>query len=130
MWGCCLAPPPWCGLTHGGARCVPLRSERCPRPTGRTSGRAWCRRSCNRLDHAPLTAGHLVGDLDAVAVGVPDVDPDGMAVVRHMVDRYVLLFNAEVQLLQVVEALHIPCHVVEPHLPFLGSWSILAHFDQ
>src|SRR5262249_20804657 len=67
---------------------------------------------------SPLTAGHLVGDLDPVAVRVPDVDTDGMAVVRHTLDLYVLLFNAEVQLLQVVEAVHIPRHVVEPHLPF------------
>ena len=78
----------------------------------------------------PLTAGHLVGDLDPVAVGVPDVDTDGMAVVRHMLDLYVLLFNAEVQLLQVVEAVHIPRQVVEPHLPFLGPWGLLSHFHQ
>src|SRR5437867_1609512 len=76
----------------------------------------------------PLTAGHLIRDLDAVAVWVPDVDTDGMAVVRHMLDRYVLLFNAEVEILQVVEAVHIPRHVVEPHLPFLGPWSLLSHF--
>src|SRR2546428_12128306 len=78
----------------------------------------------------PLTAGHLVGDLDAVAVRVPNVDTDGMAVVRHMLDLYMLLFNAEVQLLQFVEAVHIPRHVVESHLPFLGPWSILSHFYQ
>src|SRR5262250_3486918 len=56
----------------------------------------------------PLTAGHLVGDLDPIAVWVPDIDTDGMAVVRHTLDLDVLLFNAEVKLLQVVEAVHIP----------------------
>src|SRR5262245_5542945 len=78
----------------------------------------------------PLTTGHLVGDLDPIAVWVPNVDTDGMAVVRHTLDLYVPLFNTEVQLLQVVEAVHIPRHVVESHLPFLGSWGILAHFYQ
>src|SRR5262245_648726 len=78
----------------------------------------------------PLTARHLVGDLDPVAIRAPDVDTDGMAMVRYMLDLYVLLFNAEVQLLQVVEAVHIPSHVVESHLPFLGPWGILSHFYQ
>ncbi len=96
--------------------CVPLHPWRFPRQAA-TLGAA---------DHVtvyimpPRTAGHLVGDLDPVAVGVLDVDTDGMAVVRHMLDRYVFLFNAEVKLLQIVEAVHIPSHVVESHLSFLG----------
>jgi hypothetical protein len=53
-----------------------------------------------------------------------------MAVVRHTLDLYVLLLNSEVQLLQVVDAVHIPSHMVEPHLPFLGPWSVLSHLHQ
>ena len=61
---------------------------------------------------APLSRGHLVGKLDAIAVWVADVDADGVAVVRYALDLYVLLFDPEIELLQVVEAVHVPGHVV------------------
>ena len=41
----------------------------------------------------PLAAGHLVGDLYAVAVEVVDVDPYGDTVVRHSLYRNVLFLS-------------------------------------
>ena len=48
---------------------------------------------------APFAGGHLVGQLDAIAVWVADVYADGVAVVRHALDLYVLLLDPEVEFL-------------------------------
>jgi hypothetical protein len=44
----------------------------------------------------PLTARCLVGDLDPVAVWVPDVDTNGMAMVRYTLDLYMLFVTTQV----------------------------------
>ena len=60
----------------------------------------------------PFAARHLIGNLDAIAIRVVDVDTDSVAVIRYPLNLYVFLFDPEINLLQVLKATHIPGHMV------------------
>src|SRR5262252_8953313 len=78
----------------------------------------------------PLVPGQLVGHFNAIAVGITEINANGDAVVRHMVNSNVLLFEALIHLLQIVQAMHHPGHVIEAHLPLLLQGSVVTHLDQ
>ena len=72
----------------------------------------------------PLAAGSLVVNLNAVAIGVPEVDAQGDTVVGHF-KLNALLFDMSVELFQVVQAVYPPGHVVEAYAAGLDA--VLAH---
>ena len=78
----------------------------------------------------PLAARQLVGNLNAVAVRVMEIDADGNAVVGNVVDGDVLFPHPPIELLQVRQAFHHPGHVVQPHLAMLKARSVRPHFNQ
>src|SRR6058998_1535338 len=77
----------------------------------------------------PLAARLLVVDLEAVAVGIREVDADGHGVVRHA-DGHVLGLQPLVHLGEVLETAHAPGHVVQTHALLLGPGRVLAHLEQ
>src|SRR6266571_5491088 len=52
----------------------------------------------------PLVPGQLVGHFNAIAVGIAEINANGDAMVRHMINSDVLLFEALIHLLQIVQA--------------------------
>src|SRR5439155_14344986 len=64
----------------------------------------------------PFGARHLVEHLDAVAVGIAQVDAERDPVIRDMLDRLSLRLDALVELLQIIKAFEAPGHVVEADL--------------
>src|SRR5262245_66292200 len=77
----------------------------------------------------PLAARLLEVDLEAVAVGIREVDADRNGVVRHA-DGNVPGLQPMVHLGEVLEASHAPGHVVQSHALLLGPRRVLAHFEQ
>src|SRR5215472_6039945 len=78
----------------------------------------------------PLGARHLVKHLDTVAVGIARIDAERDAMIGNMLDRPAFGFDAAVKILQIVERLEPPCHVVEPDLTLLLQRRILAELHQ
>ena len=78
----------------------------------------------------PLAARQLVGDLDAVAVRIFQVDAYGDAVVGHEVDFDALCLCPDVELLQVVQVMHLPAGVVQAHASLFRAGSVGPHRNQ
>ena len=48
----------------------------------------------------------------------------------HPLDGHFQLMHAEVELLQVLEAVHLPSHVIQPNLAVLASVSVVSQLYQ
>jgi len=73
----------------------------------------------------PLAAGSLVVNLNAVAIGILEVDAQGDTVVGQF-KLNALLFDMSVELFQVVQAVYPPSHVVEAYTARLDAGSVVA----
>ena len=78
----------------------------------------------------PFGARHFVEHLDAVAVGIAQIDAERDAVIGDVVDRLPLLLDAAIELLQVVERFEPPRHVVQPDLALLLQRRVVAELHQ
>ena len=78
----------------------------------------------------PLAPGQFVGDFNSIAVRVMEIYANGNAVVADMLNGEVFFLGPVVKLLQVIEALHHPGHMVQPHLTVLNGRGVLAYLNQ
>src|SRR4030095_371261 len=78
----------------------------------------------------PPGARHLVEHLDAVAVGVAQVDAERDAVVDDALYRLSLSLEFLIELLEVVETFEAPGHVVQAHLALRLQGRIVAQLHQ
>src|SRR5262249_6607102 len=77
----------------------------------------------------PLAARLLVVDLEAVAVGIGEVDADRDRVVGDA-DRDLFVLEPLVHLAEVAEVGHAPGDVVQPDLLLLGARGLVAHLEE
>src|SRR2546425_3728119 len=82
-----------------------------------------------RLLAVPLAAGQLVVDLEAVPVGIREVDADRDGVVRDA-DGNVLGLEPLIHFREILEAPHSPRDVVQAYLLLLRSRGVFAHFEE
>jgi hypothetical protein len=78
----------------------------------------------------PFGPRHLIKHLDAVAVGVAQIDAERNAVVGDVLDRLTLRLDAVVEFLQVVERFEPPSHVIKADLAFLLQRRVVAQLHQ
>src|SRR5215470_14776006 len=78
----------------------------------------------------PLLAWQFIGDLQAVAVRIAEIDAERHSVISDAVDHDVLLLEPEISFLEVVEALHHESEMIEADLPLLLQWRIVADLHQ
>src|SRR5262249_59541623 len=76
----------------------------------------------------PLAARQFVVDLEAVAVGVREVDADGDRVIGDANDN-ALVVESSIDLRQVVEGLHPPGDVVQTDLALLRTGGVVADLE-
>ena len=50
--------------------------------------------------------------------------------VGNVFDVYVPLFDPVVELFQIIETFHVPCHVVQADLPLLLQRRVISHLNQ
>src|SRR5262249_15191018 len=101
------------------------RERLVPRP-GETALRAFLR---ERPLAVPLAPRLLVVDLEAVAVGIGEVDADRNGVVGDT-DRDLFVLEPLVHLAEVAEVGHAPGDVVQPDLLLLGARGLFAHLEE
>src|SRR5262249_45048974 len=77
----------------------------------------------------PLAARLLEVDLEAVTVGIREIDADRDRVVGDA-DRDLFLLEPLVHLAEVAEVGHAPGHVIEPDLLLLGSGRLVTDLEQ
>src|SRR5204862_874763 len=103
----------------GGLRLRPGVGERLHRVLVPGAGEAAAAYLVAREDvviDRPFGARHFVEYLDAIAVGVAQINAERDAVISDVVDLDPLRLDAAIKIFQIVEALEAPGHVVEAHL--------------
>src|SRR2546428_13830487 len=77
----------------------------------------------------PLAARQLVVHLQAIAVGIREVDADGHRVIADS-NGNALVVQASIDLREVVEGLHPPGDVIQTDLGLLRSGGVVTDFEE
>ena len=75
----------------------------------------------------PLISGKFVGYFNTIAIRIAEVNTNRDPMIGHVLDRDIQLFEPLVSVLQIIQAVHHPGHVIQTHLSLLLRGLSLIH---